>query len=66
MGLCSTAPSVVEEMPTMLLFQQSDEATAVNGGLVWRSPDGEELPIRNIGYDSQWMYFNLKCMIVRR
>ena len=56
MGMCATAPEVAQSTIPVLRFEQSEEALAANGGLVYRSPDNE-MPVGRVGYDSQFVYF---------
>lgn len=69
MGLCATVPEAVEGIPKMLQFQASEETLAAGGGLVCRSLYGHEIPVRNIAYDSKWIYFNIntdQCIVTVR
>lgn len=62
MGLCSTVPGFAEDAALgTLRFEQSNEAFAENGGLVYRIGNGEDsqdIPIRFINYNSDNVYFN--------
>lgn len=57
MGLCQGTLAVVDDaMPYILDFQQSDEEVIANGGLVYHYPFGRNIPIRELGYDSKFVY----------
>ena len=60
MGLCSSAPDVVEGAEAVMLgFEQSDETLASNGGLVYTSRFGGSVPVRSIAYGYRMVYFNI-------
>ena len=54
--MCATAVEASQSTIPILRFEQSEEALAANGGLVYCYHDNE-MPVRHVGCDSQFVYF---------
>lgn len=69
MGVCQTAPEVVQDAtPYALKFAQTQEEVAENGGYVYCPfrPGSQPITILNMSYDNKFVWFNGKHIAVPR